>query len=37
MAAEFVDKTGVDILAPAIGSIHGLTEQKATLNLDILR
>ncbi|MCL4378766.1 MAG: class II fructose-bisphosphate aldolase [Actinobacteria bacterium] len=36
MAAEFVEKTCVDILAPAIGSIHGLTEQKASLNLDML-
>ncbi len=37
MAVEFVEKTGVDILAPAIGSIHGLTEQKATLNLEMLK
>lgn len=36
MAVEFVEKTGVDILAPAIGSIHGLTEQKATINLEML-
>jgi ketose-bisphosphate aldolase len=37
MAVEFVEKTGVDILAPAIGSIHGLTDQKAALNLEMLR
>lgn len=37
MAVEFVEKTDVDILAPAIGSIHGLTEQKATLNLELLK
>lgn len=36
-AVEFVQRTGVDILAPAIGSIHGLTQQSATLNLDMLR
>lgn len=36
-AAEFVKETGVDILAPAIGSIHGLTEQKASLNLEMLK
>lgn len=35
-AAEFVEETGIDILAPAIGSIHGLTEQKATLNIKML-
>jgi len=37
MAVEFVEKTGVDILAPAIGSIHGQTEQKAALNLEMLK
>ena len=37
MAVEFVEKTGVDILAPAIGSIHGQTEQKASLNLEMLK
>ena len=35
-AAEFVEKTGVDVLAPAIGSIHGLTEQKASINMEML-
>jgi len=37
LAKEFVDKTGIDILAPAIGSIHGMGEQKASLNLDLLK
>ena len=37
MAVEFVEKTGVDILTPAIGSIHGLIEQKAMLNIDLLK
>ncbi len=33
---EFVDKTGIDILSPDIGSVHGLTEGKTTLNLNLL-
>ncbi len=37
LAKEFVAKTGIDILAPAIGSIHGMGEQKASLNLDLLK
>ena len=37
LAKEFVEATGVDILAPAIGSVHGMGEQKATLNLELLR
>jgi ketose-bisphosphate aldolase len=37
MAVEFVERTGVDVLAPAIGTIHGLKEQKASLNLDLLK
>jgi fructose-bisphosphate aldolase class II len=37
LAIKFVEETGVDILAPAIGSIHGMGEQEATLNLDLLR
>ncbi len=36
-AEEFVEKTGVDILAPAIGSIHGLSERKATIDLELLK
>ncbi|MBM3701046.1 MAG: class II fructose-bisphosphate aldolase [Actinobacteria bacterium] len=35
-AVEFVEKTGVDVLAPAIGSIHGLTEQRAAINMEML-
>ncbi|MGM0368079.1 MAG: class II fructose-bisphosphate aldolase [Actinomycetota bacterium] len=33
---EFINKTGIDILSPDIGSVHGLTEGKATLNLNLL-
>lgn len=29
-AARFVKETGVDILAPAVGNMHGLTEQMAS-------
>ena len=36
MAADFVVKTGVDVLAPAIGSIHGQAVQRDVLNLDML-
>lgn len=40
-AAQFVKETGVDILAPAVGNMHGLTEQmakgKAQKRLDIER
>jgi len=36
-AVEFVTQTGVDVLAPAIGSIHGLSEQKAQINLQMLK
>jgi len=36
LAGEFVEYTGIDILAPAIGTIHGQQEGKATLNLDLL-
>lgn len=37
LATRFVEETGVDILAPAIGSIHGMGEQKATLDLSLLK
>jgi ketose-bisphosphate aldolase len=37
IAQEFVELTGIDILAPAIGSIHGLIEGKATINLELLK
>ncbi|MBA7484981.1 D-tagatose-1,6-bisphosphate aldolase subunit GatY [subsurface metagenome] len=37
LAREFVEATGIDILAPAIGSVHGMGSQEATLDLDILQ
>jgi len=37
LAREFVEATGIDILAPAIGSVHGMSNQEATLDLDILQ
>jgi ketose-bisphosphate aldolase len=36
LAKEFIERTGIDILAPAIGSIHGMSQQEATLNLELL-
>ena len=36
LAGEFVEYTGIDILAPAVGTIHGQQEGKATLNLNLL-
>lgn len=35
-AEEFVKRTGIDILSPDIGFVHGLKEQKASLNLNVL-
>ncbi|MGM0366520.1 MAG: class II fructose-bisphosphate aldolase [Actinomycetota bacterium] len=37
LAREFVEATGIDILAPAIGSVHGMGSQEATLDLDTLK
>jgi len=37
LAREFVEATGIDILAPAIGSVHGMSNQEATLDLDTLQ
>jgi len=37
LAKEFVEATGIDILAPAIGSVHGMGSQEATLDLDTLK
>jgi ketose-bisphosphate aldolase len=37
LAREFVESTGIDILAPAIGSVHGMGKQEADLNLDLLQ
>jgi fructose-bisphosphate aldolase class II len=36
-AVEFANQTGVDVIAPAIGSIHGLSKQKAQINLQMLK
>lgn len=36
VAKEFTERTGVDILAVAIGSVHGMTSAKASLELDRL-
>jgi len=37
LVQEFVQETGIDILAPAIGSISGMDEQDASINLDLLK
>lgn len=34
-AAEFVAKTGVDLLAPAVGNLHGMLKNSPNPNLDI--
>ncbi len=36
MAAEFAERTGVDALAVAIGSVHGLSKQPVHLDLGLL-
>jgi fructose-bisphosphate aldolase class II len=36
-AAEFVDRTGVDLLAPAVGNVHGMIRDGAQPALDIAR
>ncbi len=35
-ACEFVEKTNIDILAPAVGSVSGMGEQRAVLDLGLL-
>jgi ketose-bisphosphate aldolase len=35
-AAEFVERTGVDAVAVAIGSVHGISEHPIHLDLDLL-
>lgn len=35
-AAEFVAKTGVDLLAVAVGSSHAMTERSASLDLELI-
>lgn len=37
LVREFVEKTGIDVLAPAVGSISGMGEQGASINLDLLK
>lgn len=37
MAAEFVERTGIDCLATAIGNAHGVYTSEPQINLDILR
>jgi ketose-bisphosphate aldolase len=37
LAGEFVEKTGIDILAPAVGSISGMGDQGAFLDLGLLK
>ncbi len=37
MARDFVQKTGVDLLAPAVGNIHGMTSSGSDPALDIER
>jgi fructose/tagatose bisphosphate aldolase len=36
MAIEFVKRTGVDVLAPAIGTAHGLYKGKPRIAFDVL-
>jgi fructose-bisphosphate aldolase class II len=36
-AAEFVDRTGVDLLAPAVGNVHGMIVEGAQPGLDVPR
>jgi ketose-bisphosphate aldolase len=36
-AASYVERTGIDCLAPAIGNVHGLTKQEPRLDIDLLR
>ncbi|MHB9856850.1 class II fructose-bisphosphate aldolase [Streptomyces sp. YIM S03343] len=36
-AATFVERTGVDVLAVAVGSSHAMTSREATLDTDLIR
>jgi fructose-bisphosphate aldolase, class II len=36
-AAEFVERTGVDLLAPAVGNVHGMIVEGAQPGLDVPR
>ncbi len=35
-AADFVERTGIDCLAPAIGTVHGITRQEPRLDMPLL-
>lgn len=35
-AADFVSRTGIDCLAPAIGTVHGITKREPCLNIPLL-
>jgi len=37
LAAQFVERTGVDALAVAVGNVHGFTEVPVHLDLDLLQ
>ena len=37
LVREFAEKTGIDVLAPAVGSISGMGEQGVSINLDLLK
>ncbi len=37
LVQEFVRKTGVDILAPAVGSVSGMDTQRASIRLELLK
>lgn len=37
LAAEFVERTGVDALAPAVGTVHGFTTRPVQIDMDLLR
>ncbi len=36
-AADFVARTGIDCLAPAIGNVHGMTKVQPRLDLELLK
>ena len=36
-AADFVARTGIDCLAPAIGNVHGMTKQEPRLHIPLLQ
>ena len=34
---RYIEATGIDVLAPAIGTAHGLYKKKPNLNFDLLK